>query len=973
MSIAFTIPLFERLLLLADASALAAHNLPDAAAVAAGSFYIFLPDHPHAAPFNPDTTLSLKIAHQCIRSASENIPIHSTALLTAFTEPSSSSHYPLLSAYVAGVALLQAFIRQNWTGPSLHFPESSDNATDSFFLSLDGEDVARPAKCLHWLRAAKYILVDSLSEFIRNGATLAPWWAARALLAHQSILSGPAPTIQYQLFTLFGRFLGPSAAETRYLFSDNPTTNPAENIHDSDSDDDSLFPAPVADGHHNMQDEDADFLDVLHQPTLEDTALKVLAYIELALAQKMFYDADAALASLKRASQLEAIVFSISGEMGVRTKHQTKETSQLIARAYHIRSSSLLPATTGAQTAFVPNFPHVLHSDNNSSPSPPSSDWMPSVDVAASLPLPKNVRLNDSDVLGYIKLSDKVRSQPVTSVYGQGSDSDDEEQIVLEAEREYLTPIQQALALCHATLVRARSASHILTKEQMAPFVDLVLRNSSSPYGTSSVIQVRALLLRVSFERDRGRYLERCMAQMEELGNFLENPLKSQNHQYRDQVAAERNLMIFSSALPPRWEVSKEIAISFGKIGLVKSAMAIFEKLEFWDELVDCHRLIGNLEAAKSMVLEQLDLLDSAMLVDGIATSDDLSMDGKMKFGHSRAVQARASRRPRLLCVLGDVTRDRKHYETAWKESGFRYARAKRALARMCVEAEEWEESLEHFKAALEINSLFPEVWFTYGCAALKSNNIHTAAHAFTRVVQQTPENGEAWNNLGRVLHELGKPKESLKALIQAAKVNRDSWHIWDNVLLLAMELRSSSDIVRAMDRLLDIRGKDGVNEKAIGLAASEVIRLSSSSTEEDKASAKFVCERLLNILGRCTSLVSTNATVWAAYAELHELVPGVGSKQIAFDCRLKQVRSLIAIGEWKREIRMFRHMAIATDALVKNAMESENSLNVRAAEMHVKSVIEQTQQDFLLDEGFTRLKEAERRFPEREFKGTAL
>ncbi|PXF39488.1 Tetratricopeptide repeat protein 27-like [Gracilariopsis chorda] len=202
--------------------------------------------------------------------------------------------------------------------------------------------------------------------------------------------------------------------------------------------------------------------------------------------------------------------------------------------------------------------------------------------------------------------------------------------------------------------------------------------------------------------------------------------------------------------------------------------MEIFEELEFWDEVVDCHRLIGNLGAAEDLVRKELDRLDKAVLDEGI--SDDATFDQSFRKGaYTRAVQSRAARRPLLICVIGNVTRPQEHFEIAWEEIGHRYARAKRALGIMCIDSEQWEAAMGHYKQAPGIISLFLEAWFVYGCAAIQTGDIQTGAHAFTRVIQKTPENGEAWNNLAKVLHDLGKMKGALKSLIEAGRLMRDS------------------------------------------------------------------------------------------------------------------------------------------------------------------------------------------------------
>lgn len=936
----FQVAQFERFLLLADATALDSMGLPDAAAIARGS-YSFL-----TSPVSSCSLLSSKLANDLIsdpHSASSTPSLLTTTLHSA----ASGNLIDLCAIYTAGVGLLQAFLTINWAGPPLSQSTTShaSEAAATLLLVSDGEDVATPARCLMWLRAARRVLVGCVDEFVRAGAVLAPWWAARALLAHQAVLSGLAPVLKYDLFTMFARFLGPDVIQSRELYATDVVYGKEDSEEEEDCSD-FFLPAPIAEG-GAIEDEEDDFIDVLTEKNRVDARLKVLAYLELALAQKLYYDADGAWNSLQRACQIERIAFRVIGEMGVRTKHQKKSTAQLIAHAYEIMDNT----NVGLPLAeFALRFPRNVDK-------PGANVFTGDQDKnSVPLPLPINIPVNDTDVLGYIRLTGDQESIVTTSNSGENIEGEGE-QVALGKEKNQLTPIQQALALGRASLVRARNASHILTTEEMAPYVNLVIQNADSPFGTSSMVQIRALVLRVSSEQDRGRYLERCMSQMEELGDFIDNPMDSLPETTRNSAIAERNVFLFASSVPPRWELKKEIAISFGKIGLVKSAMEIFEKLEYWDELVDCHRLIGNLGAAEALVRNQLELLDNAVLEEGIIDSSEVSAN-VLKFGSQGAVHARAVRRPRLLCVLGDVTRDKRHLEAAWEESGFKYARAKRALARMCVEAEDWEEAVRHFKEALAINPLFPEAWFTYGCSAIQVNDMQLAARAFTTVVQQTPENGEAWNNLGRVLHEIGKTKEALKALSEAAKSKRDSWRIWNNILLLAIETRSSLDIVRSMERLLDLRGKDGVVAEPIGVAVAEIIRMTGSEDVVDRSLVGPVCRRLLKILGRCTALVSTNPSIWAAYAELHELVPDAGGIQKAFDCRLKQVRSLIAQGQWKSDRREFRHMALASDSLARDAVHSRNELSIRAAKVHLQSIIEQTKDDFKDDEGFLRLEQ---------------
>lgn len=940
---------FERALLRGDSNTLSSFH-PDAPAVAVGNFNVFLSQCADLDGKQLQPTLAVSITAECIQSAGQ-LTMHSRTLARALSDAAHGHLQSLYNAYLAGVALFQAFVRENWAGPVSFHSACPQAEAAAFFLSVDGEDVSRPAKCLHWLRAARFILVEHVPQFVGSGASLVPWWACRVLLAHQSMLSNPTPSIQDALFYMYARFLGAHAAESRYrsIPHSDPNQVPTEG---DESDDSDILPFPVIEGTDTIVDEEDDFVEVLQESVEGDRQLLVLAYVELALAQKIFYESEEALSSLKNATRLDRIAFRVTGKMGVRTKHQTKPTAQLVARAFEIELPDNFEKRATRIPAFCVKLPCAACSLNEQE-AHKTNEWS----TDSSLPLPKNIPVNDEDVLGFVRLSDNNHTDEDNMEQNDKKDTDPEKSVDLQRfgpELIELTPLQQALALCNASIIRARNASHVLTKEEMAPFVDLVLTGPDSRYGTSSVLQLRALMLRVTFERERGRLLERCMIQMEEVGRFVDDHLETLESDVKYYAAAERNMFVFCSSLPPRWVLKKELAISFGKIGLVKSAMEIFDELEYWDELVDCHRLIGNLGAAEHMVRKELDRLDQSVLDEGVSHRDihDLLKDTSS----TKAVQTRAARRPRLLCVLGDVTRDPEFYQTAWEESGHRYARAKRSLGRMCAESQKWEAAMGHFRTALEINSLFPDTWFTYGCAAMQVGDMQVAANAFTRVIQQTPDNGEAWNNLGRTLHELGKKKEALLALIEAGKSRRESWRVWNNILLLATELRSCNDILHAMNRLIDIRGKDGVYAPSLGVVVAEVIRMSSSSDAEDKALVGPVSRQLLKVLARSTSLVSSNPSIWAAYAELHELLPSREDKQRAFECRLKQVRSLIAHEQWKTEVSALRHMALACDALAKDALETRNALNIRAASIQTKSIIEQTKQDYQENDGFQRL-----------------
>lgn len=836
-------------------------------------------------------------------------PLHvAVSELLGGPQPGASDDDASVTTYVAAVAVLNSFLRVNFAGPSFSAAERDAGNAETSRLAVDGEEAAAAVRNGHLLLAAEDVLVRRVDALVALGMPCARWWAARASLAHHLVLARPTATLHARIFGSFATLLGPESSALVTL-----RKNPRD-----------------AAGLERKCEEDGGF--ELSALGVGYESLEVLANIELCMAQQQFYDPTGALASLSRAKELLGIVVDVRGRMGVRTKFQRTPVSQLVARVYNAEVELPRDSVHGGNLQF------------------------PRLSDSGIFSLPRNVPLDDTDVLGYVKLTPEADPE-----------EDDAQRFGKEVMD--MTPAEQALILACASVELSRNADHTLTDEQAGPFVTRVLSSVESSHGSSSPLQIRAQLLRSRFERDRGRYMERNMTQLETIGGFIDATVDSgtSREPLADDpallAACERLAFTFASGIPARWELKKELAISFGRLGLVKSAMEIFRELEFWDELVDCHRLIGDIGAAEELVRGQLASLEEA---EG-DTSGGVAATG-------RASSDRSSRRPRLLCVLGDVTRNPALYEKAWIESGKRCGRAKRSLGRFAVERGEWSSAVSHLREALRLNPLMPDVWFTCGCACIEDEDMYFAAVCFTHVVQETPDNGEAWNNLGRVLCETDRKREGLSALLQAARCKRESWRIWDNVLTVATSLKSSDDIILAMGRLIELRGKDAVSAAPLLIAVEEVVDSVNESGKEGLTApesegsagthcsdATRMCRSLLQLLGRVTALVSSDPLIWAAYARLHDLIPGKESRRKSAECRQRQIRTLMADSTWKGEERAFQAMAVASLAFANVSVDSEDDSLVYAAQLHVDSVILQTKEHLGASEHFLLLTDAEK------------
>lgn len=61
--------------------------------------------------------------------------------------------------------------------------------------------------------------------------------------------------------------------------------------------------------------------------------------------------------------------------------------------------------------------------------------------------------------------------------------------------------------------------------------------------------------------------------------------------QFNDESpgVAERIKYLYCLDFPPLFKLRKELGESFLRVGSIKSALALFEKLDMWDEIVQCY------------------------------------------------------------------------------------------------------------------------------------------------------------------------------------------------------------------------------------------------------------------------------------------------------------------------------------------------------------------------------------------------
>lgn len=294
-----------------------------------------------------------------------------------------------------------------------------------------------------------------------------------------------------------------------------------------------------------------------------------------------------------------------------------------------------------------------------------------------------------------------------------------------------LNLMQQTVLLALCLDVKNDNPMDGLTGEQMGAYLERVLQQHDD-----WMVYASGLLERAWLESERNHTRERALLQLQALADQHTNRLTLTQSTFKAAVEdsappQERLRNIHYIVYPPRWGVLRDLAERYAKIGIVTSAAEIFEEIELWDEVVECYRRAGKEKKAEEIVRKRLTEAET----------------------------------PRMWAALGDITGDKSHYEKALEVSNGKFSSAHVALGQYYHDKGQLKEASDQFKMALQIKPLTPQVWFTLGAISMRLDEWETALQAFTEVVQQEPEEGDAWANVAAIHMHNKNPGEAYPAL----------------------------------------------------------------------------------------------------------------------------------------------------------------------------------------------------------------
>lgn len=414
--------------------------------------------------------------------------------------------------------------------------------------------------------------------------------------------------------------------------------------------------------------------------------------LEQGLLQHLFVQ-DKAAEQFVRAAHATGLQYELSGALGKRTKFQQTELSQLVLLA----ESHLTVEETVTSPA------ETKDKDQN---------------------VPETLALNDDTLLEQTQFTS---SNPDASNKSALAHIDPSSQPALH-------PLDQSILLGLCLNVKNTSPHHGLTAEQMHPYVDRVV---SHPLNWS--VHTMALLLRSRLESSRTRTVERATLQLQALVDQMPTA---------DSTNTERLRYFHEILLPSKWEMEKELAERYISLGVLKSALEIFERLEMWEEVVRCWVSMEQTEKGLRIVR---DLVEGNKLEAEAVTKRGKASDARRKV-------LDVNREAKLLCLLGDLEPDKavEHYERAWEISKQSSGRAMRSLGGYYFARGEWTKSVDCLKKAVAISPLLSRSWFILGCSCMRLEDWDGAKNAFSRCVAIDDEDAESWNNLATMYLRIG-------------------------------------------------------------------------------------------------------------------------------------------------------------------------------------------------------------------------
>ncbi|XP_043288153.1 tetratricopeptide repeat protein 27 isoform X2 [Venturia canescens] len=419
-------------------------------------------------------------------------------------------------------------------------------------------------------------------------------------------------------------------------------------------------------------------------------------------------------------------------------------------------------------------------------------------------------------------------------------------------ERPHLGSIEDSIVLTKCFHLLLSQPKDKLTDEEIIPYLNNVIE-----YTKNWPLLMSALHQRCIMElRDR-RTVERAMAQAENLMELLNHAVPP---------IYNRIDFFFTSGMKPIWTYKQILADAMLSLGLVKGALDLYLKLHLWEDVIVCYTILELKHKAAEIIRQEIKKKETV----------------------------------KLWCLLGDATQEIEHYVTAWKLSNEKSSRAQRHWGFHYFAKQLYQEAIPHLKLSVELNNIQENVWIRLGFAALQVEDWKLAATAYRSYCNLEPSTFEAWNNLAKAYIKMGEKERAWRSLQDAIKCNYDRWEIWDNLMLVSIDVGHFLEAIRCYHRILDLKGQH--IDIQILVILTKAVR--ENKVDYDGNPSRKLLPKVLELFGRLTAITLTNSEIWRLYAELTIINNTELDAQKAAQYLQRSYRAAISDSRWAETIK---------------------------------------------------------------------
>ncbi|CCF48616.1 uncharacterized protein UHO2_07394 [Ustilago hordei] len=755
--------------------------------------------------------------------------------VTATVQVEVSSVEKAYEVLCVAISALHAFVQINWTGPEL--PGSLDplsllrNAAPDAFpprpidaeaeekakaktkrlihsssleaLAFKGEPAYHLCQVPFFLVFSKLLIEALVSvQEVAEGIETLPWWRLRAFTVHSHVLDEPVA---------FGKKVFDPVNKLRdVLVARTAATKPKEGEKKS---------------------------------VWASLASRLILERGIAL-QRLGSDREASETFVDAAKE-NGLRYRMSGALGKRTKFQKEDKTQLVLLATSVVADGGKEDEAEEKERKEKGGEEKVKEKQKEAELETgfAAKANPEDQVAG---MPSTFALNDDTLLEQTKFTCTTASGSSTST-GNGEDDD-----LLQLDPNSQPPLavlDQCTLLALCLNIRNMQAAHGLIANQMQIFISRVITHPRN-----WMVHTMSLVLRARLESTRTRTVERSVLQLQALIDQMPT---------NDSSVQERLKFFHALDLPPKWEMQAELARRYASIGVTRSALEIFERIEMWEEVVQCLGMLGRQEEGVEVVKE---LLAGKKVEADVEVSVRRRKGGDVGGTEAQQVMYKRmdrAREAKLWCLLGDLepASALAHYSKAWQVSASSSARAARSLGGVHFTASDFAQAAKWLKYALKINPLFTRSWFILGCCYMRLEKWKEAAQCFRRCTALDDEDMESWNNLASCYLRMVEGAEGGRDVVGIERMGAQGG------LPDILEAEEEADRVWDQPRnSYDDDGEDGGLSDWSGSSRSDS-GVEVSSSESEAESDTTATETGLPNPGEVATTRRNNASATAAYS----------------------------------------------------------------------------------------------------------